>query len=57
MPKVRLTMDTYVQAETEDKQQAQSRVVTMFLPGIQRAMLLLVDVSGRAANQSDPANA
>ena len=31
--------DTYVQAVTKDKLKAQSRVVKMLLPGIQRPML------------------
>jgi hypothetical protein len=52
-----LMLGSYVQAVTDDKRKSQSRVVKMLLPAIQRAMLLLVDVSGRAADQSDPANA
>src|SRR5712691_3759969 len=49
---VGVTIDTYAQAVTDDKRKAQSRVVKMFILGNQRAMLLLVDISGRVGNQS-----
>ena len=33
-------MDTYVQAVTDEKREAQSKVVKMLLPGIRRAVLV-----------------
>jgi hypothetical protein len=33
------TMDTYVQAVTDEKREAQNKLVKMILPGIQRAVI------------------
>ncbi len=35
---LRVTMDTYVQAVTEEKREAQSKIVKMLLPGIQTSL-------------------
>ncbi len=40
-------MDTYVRAVTKEKRDAQSKVVKMLFPGIQKS-LGIMDVSGRA---------
>jgi hypothetical protein len=36
---LKITMDTYVQAVSEEKRNAQSKVVKMLLPGIRRAVI------------------
>lgn len=36
---LKVTMDTYVQAVTEEKREAQNKVVKMLLPGIRRAVI------------------
>ena len=36
---LKVTMDTYVQAVTDEKREAQNKVVKMILPGIQRAVI------------------
>ena len=46
-------MDTYVQEMTDEKRDAQNQVVEMLLPGIRRAVNLLMDVSGPAAKIRD----
>jgi integrase len=35
---LKVTMDTYVQAMTDEKRDAQNKVVEMLLPGIRRAV-------------------
>jgi hypothetical protein len=41
-------MDTYVQAVTDDKREAQNRVWKIILPGVRRAVIWLVGSSGLA---------
>jgi integrase len=36
---LKVTMDTYVQAVTDEKREAQNKLVKMILPGIQRAVI------------------
>jgi integrase len=36
---LKVTMDTYVQAVTDEKREAQNMVVKMLLPGIRRAVI------------------
>lgn len=36
---LKVTMDTYVQAVTDEKREAQNKVVKMILPGIRRAVI------------------
>jgi integrase len=36
---LKVTMDTYVQAVTDEKREAQNKVVKMLLPGIRRAVI------------------
>jgi integrase len=36
---LKVTMDTYVQAVSDEKRKAQSKVVEMLLPGIHRAVI------------------
>ena len=36
---LKVTMDPYVQAVSDEKRKAQSKVVTMLLPGIRRAVI------------------
>ncbi len=36
---LKVTMDTYVQAVTDEKRKEQSKVVKMLLPGIRRAVI------------------
>ncbi|MBA3355007.1 MAG: hypothetical protein H0U18_03530 [Pyrinomonadaceae bacterium] len=36
---LKVTMDTYVQAVSDEKRNAQSKVVKMLLPGIRRAVI------------------
>ena len=36
---LKVTMDTYVQAVTDEKREAQNKLVKMILPGIQRAAI------------------
>jgi hypothetical protein len=37
--KLKVTMDAYVQAVTDEKLEAQNKVVKMLLPGIRRAVV------------------
>jgi len=39
MPNLKVTMDTYVQAVTDDKREAPNKVVEMLLPGTRRAAI------------------
>ncbi len=41
-------MDTYVQDVSDEKHKAQNKVVEMLLPGIKKAAVSLMVVSGRA---------
>jgi hypothetical protein len=36
---LKCTMDTYVQAVTDEKREAQNKVVKMLLPGVRRAVI------------------
>jgi hypothetical protein len=36
---LKVTMDTYVQAVSDEKRNAQTKVVKMLLPGIRRAVI------------------
>lgn len=36
---LKVTMDTYVQAVTDEKREAQNKLVKMLLPGIRRAVI------------------
>jgi integrase len=42
---LKVAMDTYVQAVTDKKRKAQSKVVEMLLPGIRMQRLSLMEVS------------